>query len=72
LNIEKTPDRIVMERRIVELRILLVHSISDRESLELAAKLEETGALKTLHADSQTCTRLKRLLNNPQWPNELV
>ena len=43
---EETPYRIVLERRIMELRILLAHSISDSKSLELAAKLEEAKAIR--------------------------
>jgi hypothetical protein len=52
MNNEETPYRIVLERRIMELRILLAHSISDSESLELAAKLEEAKAMRMPGFDS--------------------
>jgi hypothetical protein len=52
MNNEETPYRIVLERRIMELRILLAHSISDSESLELAARLEEAKAMRMPGFDS--------------------
>jgi hypothetical protein len=47
MNNRKEPERI-MERRIMELQILLAHSISEKELLELAAKLEEANDVKKL------------------------
>jgi hypothetical protein len=47
MNNRKEPERI-MERRIMELQILLAHSISEKELLELAAKLEEANDIKKL------------------------
>ena len=46
-NNREEPERI-MERRIMELQILLAHSISEKELLELAAKLEEANDIKKL------------------------
>jgi hypothetical protein len=47
MNNREEPERI-MERRIMELQILLHHSISEKELLELAAKLEEANDIKKL------------------------
>ena len=51
MNNREEPERI-MERRIMELQIQLAHSISEKELLELAAKLEEIAFI-ILSARSQ-------------------
>jgi hypothetical protein len=47
MNNREEPERI-MERRIMELQIQLAHSISEKELLELTAKLEEANDIKKL------------------------
>ena len=47
MNNREEPERI-MERRIMELQIQLAHYISEKELLELAAKLEEANDIKKL------------------------
>jgi hypothetical protein len=52
MNIGETPEQILVDRRIMELRILLAHSTSEIKSLALAAKLEEAKAMKMPDVDS--------------------